>query len=172
MWENTLSVNSISYLQVTGRCYYIKQVLYSSIVKSVAADGIQPKNGTTLVVQRFGILLKYSKGAHAGAVGWGTVWVWFQSVIEIFHWHNPSSRTMALGSTQPLTEMSTRNISGGVKAASVQGWQHSTFMCQLSRNLGVSTSWNPQSLSRPVMGLFDPATQVFKGSHLMHIAND
>jgi hypothetical protein len=27
------------------------------------------------------------------------------------HWHNPSSRTMALGSTQPLTEMSTRSIS-------------------------------------------------------------
>jgi hypothetical protein len=28
-----------------------------------------------------------------------------------------------------------------------------TFMCQLSRNLGVSTSWNPVGLSRPVMGL-------------------
>jgi len=34
-------------------------------------------------------------------------------VIGIFHSHNPSGRTMALGSTQPLTEMSTRNISGG-----------------------------------------------------------
>ena len=31
-------------------------------------------------------------------------------VIGIFHWHNPSDRTMTLGSTQPLTEMSTRNI--------------------------------------------------------------
>jgi hypothetical protein len=31
---------------------------------------------------------------------------------EIFH---PSSRTMALVSTQPLTEMSTRNLPGGVK---------------------------------------------------------
>ena len=29
-------------------------------------------------------------------------------VIEIFHLHNPSGRTMALGSTQPLTEMSKR----------------------------------------------------------------
>jgi hypothetical protein len=28
---------------------------------------------------------------------------------------NPSSRTMALGSTQPLTEMSTRNLPGGKK---------------------------------------------------------
>jgi hypothetical protein len=26
---------------------------------------------------------------------------------------NPSNRTMALGSTQPLTEMSTRNFPGG-----------------------------------------------------------
>jgi len=34
-----------------------------------------------------------------------------------FHWHNPSCHTMALGSTQPLTEMSTRNISWGVKGA-------------------------------------------------------
>ena len=31
-------------------------------------------------------------------------------VIEIFHWHNPSGRTTALGLTQPLTGMSTRNI--------------------------------------------------------------
>jgi len=38
-------------------------------------------------------------------------------VIGIFHCHNPSGRTMALGLTQPLTEMSTRNISRGVKAA-------------------------------------------------------
>ena len=30
-------------------------------------------------------------------------------VTGIFHWHNPSGRTMALGSTQPLTEMRTRN---------------------------------------------------------------
>jgi hypothetical protein len=38
-------------------------------------------------------------------------------VIRIFHLLNPSGRTMALGSTQPLTEMSTRDISLGVKAA-------------------------------------------------------
>ena len=38
-------------------------------------------------------------------------------VIGIFQLHNHSGRTMALGSTQPLTEMSTRKISWGVKAA-------------------------------------------------------
>ena len=36
----------------------------------------------------------------------------------IFHRHNPSGHTMTLGSTQPLTEMSTRNISWGIKAVS------------------------------------------------------
>ena len=34
-------------------------------------------------------------------------------VIGIFHWHNPSGRTVALGLTQPLTEMGTRNTSWG-----------------------------------------------------------
>jgi hypothetical protein len=35
-------------------------------------------------------------------------------VPVMFH---PSSRTVVLGSTQPLTEMSTRNLPGGVKGA-------------------------------------------------------
>ena len=34
-------------------------------------------------------------------------------VNKIFHWYNPSGRIKALGLTQPLTEMSTRNISWG-----------------------------------------------------------
>jgi len=33
-------------------------------------------------------------------------------VLEIFHRHGPSGRTMALRSTQALTEMSTRNFLG------------------------------------------------------------
>jgi len=36
-----------------------------------------------------------------------------ECVIGIFHSHNPSGRTMALGLTQSLREMSTRNISWG-----------------------------------------------------------
>jgi hypothetical protein len=43
------------------------------------------------------------------------------SVLEFFIYINPSDLTMALGSTQPLTEMSTRNISWGVNAAGAQG---------------------------------------------------
>ena len=33
--------------------------------------------------------------------------------IRIFHLNNPFDRTVALGSTQPLTEMSTRSVSWG-----------------------------------------------------------
>jgi hypothetical protein len=33
--------------------------------------------------------------------------------LDFFNWPNPSSRTMTLGSTQPLTEMSTRNLPEG-----------------------------------------------------------
>jgi hypothetical protein len=36
--------------------------------------------------------------------------------IEILNWPKPSSRTIALGSTQPLTEISTKNLPGG------KGW--------------------------------------------------
>ena len=43
-------------------------------------------------------------------------------VTGVFHWLNPSGHTVALGLTQPLTEI-TRNISWEVKAASVYGWQ-------------------------------------------------
>ena len=43
------------------------------------------------------------------------------SVIGIFHGHNPSGRTRALGSTRPLAEMSARDVSWGVKAAGCVG---------------------------------------------------
>jgi hypothetical protein len=36
-----------------------------------------------------------------------------RSLDLFFNWPNPSSRTMTLGSTQTLTEMSTRNLPGG-----------------------------------------------------------
>jgi hypothetical protein len=55
-------------------------------------------------------------GTRGSVVGWGTM---LQArripdeVIGFFTWPNPSSRSMALGSTQPLIEMSTRNLPGG-----------------------------------------------------------
>jgi len=73
--------------------------------------------------------------------------------VGIFHWLNPSGHTMALGLTQPRTEMSTRNISWGWRRPVRRADNLTTFMCWLCWNLGASTSWNPQGLSRPVMGL-------------------
>jgi hypothetical protein len=60
-------------------------------------------------------------------------------VIVIFNWHNPSVRTIALWLTQLLTEMSSRNISWGVKAAGALGWQ--------SYHLHVSTVLKSGSLN-------------------------
>jgi hypothetical protein len=76
------------------------------------------------------------------------------AVIGIFYWHNPSGRTMALGLTQPLTDMSTRNISWGQSRPVLTADNFTIFMYRLSWNLGDSTSWNPQGLSRPVMDCF------------------
>jgi hypothetical protein len=70
-------------------------------------------------------------------------------VTGIFHGHNPSSRTMALGLTQPLTEY----FLGGKGSHVHRADNLTTFICRLSWNMGASTSWNPQDLSRPVMGL-------------------
>ena len=56
--------------------------------------------------------------AAGGAVGWGTALQAGRSRVrfpmmslEFFYLHNPSGRTMALGLTQTLTEMSTSSIS-------------------------------------------------------------
>jgi hypothetical protein len=64
-----------------------------------------------------------SLGARGSVVGWGTKLQDGRSPVRVpdemdfFNLFNPSSRTMALGSTQPLlvTEMSTRNLPGGKK---------------------------------------------------------
>jgi hypothetical protein len=49
--------------------------------------------------------------------------------IEFFNSPNPSSRTMALGSTQPLKEMSTRNLLGG-KGLPARKTDNLTAVCE------------------------------------------
>ena len=62
-------------------------------------------------------------GVHSGTVGWGTVqqaeksWVQFPMSLKFF------MDIIFPGLTQPLTEMSTRNTSCGVKVAGAYGWQ-------------------------------------------------
>ena len=93
--------------------------------------------GRSLNCGMFPILFQYEMNDYL-IVWWGMWWrSWLRhcatsrkvagsipdGVIGILHWHNPSGHTMALGLTQPLAEMSTRNISWGVKVAGAYGWQ-------------------------------------------------
>jgi len=75
-------------------------------------------------------------------------------VLGIFRWHNPSGPTIALGSTQPLTEMSIGNTLGGKGGLCVGLTTLPTFICRLSWNVVASTFWNPKGLSKPVQWLF------------------
>jgi hypothetical protein len=45
------------------------------------------------------------------------------------------------------------------------------FMCQLSLNLAASTSWNPQVLSRPVMGLL-ALNYCYSVMHYIRVGSD
>ena len=77
-----------------------------------------------LLTLRLSILVLWSSGARGSAADSGTA---LQAtsipdgVTAVFH--NPSGRTMTLGSTLSLTAMNTGNISWGVKAAAT------IFMC-------------------------------------------
>jgi hypothetical protein len=51
-------------------------------------------------------------------------------VVEFFIDINPSDRTMALGSTQPLTEMSTRSISWGLMRPVRKADNRTTLLCR------------------------------------------
>jgi hypothetical protein len=51
-------------------------------------------------------------------------------VTGFFNWPNPTSRTMSLGSTQPLTEMSAKNLLEG-KGRPARGADKITAICEL-----------------------------------------
>jgi hypothetical protein len=69
----------------------------------------------------FTVFQQYLRGARGSVVGWGTMPQAGipDEVIGFFSWLNRTSRTVALGPTQPLIEMSTRNLPGDKCAASV-----------------------------------------------------
>jgi hypothetical protein len=76
--------------------------------------------------------------------------------LIFFNLPNPSSRTMALGSTQPLKEANTRNLPGGKgRPASKADNFSSPSVCRLSREkVGHSTSHNPVGLHGLLQGQF------------------
>jgi squalene cyclase len=56
------------------------------------------------------------------------------------------ARTMALGSTQPLTEMSTRNLPGVKSSRRLSLTTLPPSVSRMTENVGVSTSRNPKGL--------------------------
>jgi hypothetical protein len=73
---------------------------------------------------------------RGSVVDWGTMLQAGRSRVRVsmrwifFNWPNPSSRTMALGSTQPLTKMSIRNLPGG-KGRPARKADNLTAICEL-----------------------------------------
>jgi hypothetical protein len=71
-------------------------------------------------------------------------------VIGIFHWHNPSGPEVETASNRNDYQ----EYFLGVKTACAYGLQPCHLHVPIVlKNLGASTSWNPQDLSMPVMGL-------------------
>jgi hypothetical protein len=79
-------------------------------------------------------------------------------VIGFFYWPNPSSCTMALRSTHPLTEISTRNLLGVNGSWCMRLTTSLPSVSQLSRKCGsrqrFTTLWPPWPVNRESFTFF------------------
>jgi hypothetical protein len=106
--DSTIAPNHGVRWPLRGKDKFFRKVKY---FRSMSAKLCTQKNG-----RNFSLFLWYKSTAVAQWLRCCATYPKVASsipdcVIGIFHWHNPSDRIMALGLTQPLTEMSTRRIS-------------------------------------------------------------
>jgi len=130
------SVNGFMKLQRNYRQVFVFGVILQETVLRVWCDKSTTLEFLQLLISQVawdGNFLLCSLFEHQQLWEWATMpWrTWFRHchtirkvagsipnvVIGIFHWLNPSGRTMALSSTQPLRKMSTRGFSCGTKVA-------------------------------------------------------
>jgi hypothetical protein len=74
-------------------------------------------------------------------------------LIWFFHWLNLSDPIRALRSTQPLTEISSKNLPWGIKRPVRGAVNLATFMCRLSRNSRSCNLVKPQESVRASNGI-------------------